>query len=961
MVQSIDEVEDLTRFADESFDTDSVDLFEFTGDNESPLTRLKSIILSLDWEISDEILDELIEEVANLRTLWEGDKVAQIYLQAMDKVGKYLRAEGVYAHHNSIKLLLTLFYNYEKIISSPDISGDAITSLLKSDIRKFKVLQYQISMKESAPVKVADRKVEAAAEPEIPSTENALLSNLEATILGLEWEVTDKDLEKFNRQATELQDHLADNPHARILIQGLQAIGSYISEEKVNAHPDAFGLLHSFYDGLKNLILDTNLDSTQRQEIVVEQVSRLNSLKEIIAEAVTPESAATSEDMVDHALGFDDQEAEVEPGAAAFDFSEQETADEPVESGEIPAPADELETTPAADEDTGQPAPTLEPDLEMDEIASLSSEEDFDVPESTEKVSAAMETSEEQYPDEILAPDAIQPVSDTIADEFIEEELHISSRWQPDVEDSEKIGLTLESDNEPLSEEDLEDELELLFTDDETTDELGSGLDTDDGTEFDELSLGFEDQEVAGEESEAEVPDLAESLVEADKQSEDTLEFDQDLFLSEDEDQATDEEELVTPALVDTDDEGGFAEEREATGLGEDQTADLEDKLDSFFGISDDEEAEPATIDDEKQTPDTAELLTPALADTPDEGGFREETESVGIDEEPAAELEEKLDSFFDLGDEEPDIEQVPETAGAETFDAGEDTVEAALSDADETVAGGFSEDKIAAELEEDPTADIQTKLNSFFDIDEEPAAEPHAEETAAPLAEALDSVFDDDRAPESKEEETDQTMPALADTDEDIGFNEQEAVTALEGSALGEIDDKLNSFFDVEEEESDLEVSDQVSTLSALTAAAAALSSLPAASELTRVADLVTAGKQEQYTTQQTVLLSLIESALSLLTKHEGVAGGSTIIQELVAGLEEKDDPAVLIKSVNNFTSWQQDFFAALISNSSTGTMAATPAGDDDVARQVQSEFSHLRGTLMSEFDSIRKELKKK
>ncbi len=64
MAQSFDEVEDLTRFADESFDTDDIDLFEFTGDDDSPLTRLKSIILSLDWEISDDILDELAEEVA---------------------------------------------------------------------------------------------------------------------------------------------------------------------------------------------------------------------------------------------------------------------------------------------------------------------------------------------------------------------------------------------------------------------------------------------------------------------------------------------------------------------------------------------------------------------------------------------------------------------------------------------------------------------------------------------------------------------------------------------------------------------------------------------------------------------------------------------------------------------------------------------------------------------------------
>ena len=42
--------DDLTRFLDEDFGTDEVDLFEFTsGEEESPLTQLKTIILGLDW------------------------------------------------------------------------------------------------------------------------------------------------------------------------------------------------------------------------------------------------------------------------------------------------------------------------------------------------------------------------------------------------------------------------------------------------------------------------------------------------------------------------------------------------------------------------------------------------------------------------------------------------------------------------------------------------------------------------------------------------------------------------------------------------------------------------------------------------------------------------------------------------------------------------------------------------
>ena len=120
-ISSIDDFEDLTLFANESFDTQDVDLFEFTSEESSPLTRLKSIILSLDWEINDDILQELDDELNYLQSIWQDDKVAEVYLQGLGKIGNYIRIKGAYAHPNSIKLLLTFFYNFEKITSSDQI------------------------------------------------------------------------------------------------------------------------------------------------------------------------------------------------------------------------------------------------------------------------------------------------------------------------------------------------------------------------------------------------------------------------------------------------------------------------------------------------------------------------------------------------------------------------------------------------------------------------------------------------------------------------------------------------------------------------------------------------------------------------------------------------------------------------------------------------------------------------
>ena len=248
-----EDFEDLTLFANESFDTQDVDLFEFTSEESSPLTRLKSIILSLDWEINDEILQELADELVSLQAMWQGDKVAEVYLQGLAKIGNYIRTKGAYAHPNSIKLLLTFFYNFEKIISSPTITGDQITQLLKGDVRKFKILQYQITQSE-APAQEETPELE----PSMPSMEQPALATeeptpaqqLKASILGLDWEVTEESLMQFNATLLNCHQHMTGNKAALVLLQGLQALGDYISEERANSHPDAFTLLHAFDEAL---------------------------------------------------------------------------------------------------------------------------------------------------------------------------------------------------------------------------------------------------------------------------------------------------------------------------------------------------------------------------------------------------------------------------------------------------------------------------------------------------------------------------------------------------------------------------------------------------------------------------------------------------------------------------------------------------------------------------------------
>jgi len=904
MAQPIDEVEDLTRFADESFDTDDVDLFEFTGVDDSPLTRLKSIILSLDWEISDDILDELTDEVTNLRKMWEDDKVAQVYLQGIEKVGKYLRVEGAYAHHNAMKLLLTLFYNYEKIISSPNISGDEITALLKSDIRKFKVLQYQIGKQApSAKAKTQPPEADLQEDPSLQAdAELDILADLNATILGLEWEVTEEGLDRFNKQANQLEVELADNKSGLVLVNGLQALGSYIQEQKVKAHPDSFTLLHSFFDGLKKLLSSQHMTSEKRQEILIDRVSQLNALKEVIAGAAVSGVAQTQQfEKVDEILDFDEPEesfeSEIELTETPEDIDEgiEDVFDSPVPHED----ENELDLDFDLEHQELDDAQGLDIDLDEDIIASLSDDDVIDISDKTSEdyVATAMKTADEQYPDDILDPGAIHPVSNKIADDFIEEELH-SSTVVPSLTDvSQDDFADLSLDDDALNADELDEELDLLF-----------GTDSEDAEgSLDTLDDDLNDFEIELEDAGIEEPDsldFSEELEGVDLDKESELLLDDDLFLDDADNVPGDEEILEENALTDIPDiiDSPVVESKVDEV---ESTTELEGQIDSLFGSAEEEkhvETESSDFDS----------IIPALDDSDEESGFREEVVAEGIAEDPSADLEGRLDSFFGISEEEPDIEEMELPAASQDpvyQEPEDDFVVAALSDTDEDDEGGFQEDRVVAELEEDPSNDLQDKLDSFFGSDDESEAS---------------------------------------------GFDSTESTTPID-AAVGGIDEKLDTLFGGK--------TAATAAVLSLGAVAAKISSVkPSQDDLQQVAQLVAEKKNDNPGTQETVILTLMNSATELIAANTEIASDTgNIIEELNTYLDDAENPAAMIAAVECFTAWQKKLYdKALQQKTKPVTAQGSGELDEQIASQVKENFSQLRETLLNEFAEIRKELKK-
>ena len=578
-----EDFEDLTLFANESFDTQDVDLFEFSSEESSPLTRLKSIILSLDWEINDEILQELADEIDHLQPSWQGDKVAEVYLQGLAKIGNYIRTKGAYAHPNSIKLLLTFFYNFEKIISSPEITGDQITQLLKGDVRKFKILQYQITQSDQKEENEAISFDEPSSPappgeyPDVQLSEDGQPSQLlKAAIHGLDWEVPDESLQQFNTNLSGCQAQMAENKPAKVRLQGLHALGDYISEKRANSHPDAFTLLHSFNDALERISAESPMDENEVQELLVDRINRLNNLKMVIASP--PSGGTATEEMIDGV---------VEEISGPTVFAESKFDDDQIEEG-FPPSLDRKE----------EPLPETPHSVEEPDNFSLGAEIDSFFGMDSKP---AMETADEQYPDEILPPDAIHPVDDELADDLIGAQLSSKRGFAPALSDTDELpGFSAENADEDISDQnDLAEQLDFLFADADETQPVASQPEEPNPIEPSQAEpiAALADVEFSLDEQgtpKAEDEEIEENMLDIESKLD-------SFFIDTIEDQVTPEptelkieatekaislEETKSPetALADSGEQSGFSEEEAIASLGHSPLDELEEKLDFFLG-----------------------------------------------------------------------------------------------------------------------------------------------------------------------------------------------------------------------------------------------------------------------------------------------------------------------------------------------------------------------------------------
>jgi len=121
---------------------------------------------------------DFLKETHRLAQKHKKDKVLSVFLKLHDSIGKYIKAKKARAHPDSMKLIASVFQNFEKVLLSTGITEVQKKKLLSSEVKKFKAFKQRVLLREEAlepaeTEKMDVRVIEEVAPPVAPVSDKA--------------------------------------------------------------------------------------------------------------------------------------------------------------------------------------------------------------------------------------------------------------------------------------------------------------------------------------------------------------------------------------------------------------------------------------------------------------------------------------------------------------------------------------------------------------------------------------------------------------------------------------------------------------------------------------------------------------------------------------------------------------------------------------------------------------------
>jgi hypothetical protein len=113
------------------------------------LEKLKSSILSIDWEITDACLSDMINETEALIPQFENDTYALALLRMLRALGRYIRKHKVQAHQDAIKQIMSVFASLETVVQEQRLNEQQKKRIVAKEVLSFKKLKAQLDTQRS--------------------------------------------------------------------------------------------------------------------------------------------------------------------------------------------------------------------------------------------------------------------------------------------------------------------------------------------------------------------------------------------------------------------------------------------------------------------------------------------------------------------------------------------------------------------------------------------------------------------------------------------------------------------------------------------------------------------------------------------------------------------------------------------------------------------------------------------
>lgn len=122
---------------------------EASGD--SSLKALKSTILAIDWEITDDALDAFIGQIGELFETFRADKSRQTLLKLLKSLGKYIQKRKSSAHPDTIKRIMSVYSALEEMVDNRGLTQEEKEKILSEEVRQFQQLKSKIAAGRPSP------------------------------------------------------------------------------------------------------------------------------------------------------------------------------------------------------------------------------------------------------------------------------------------------------------------------------------------------------------------------------------------------------------------------------------------------------------------------------------------------------------------------------------------------------------------------------------------------------------------------------------------------------------------------------------------------------------------------------------------------------------------------------------------------------------------------------------------